>query len=133
MKEGSIVFFDGLCNLCSRSVQTILKWDKNDRYLIAPLQGKTAVSKLSDYLKTHPGTDSILLWHDNKVYSRSTAALKIAAGLTFPMNLLTIFWVFPPFIRDMVYKFIARNRYKWFGKRDACWLPEEKYTKKFLP
>jgi predicted DCC family thiol-disulfide oxidoreductase YuxK len=124
------VFFDGVCNLCSGSVQYIISHDKHDRFRFASLQSEYAAKELAgaDLHKV----DSIVLKKDGKIYTRSTAALKIASKLSFPTNLLYIFIIVPPFIRNVVYDFIARNRYKWFGKKEACWLPSPELRSKFL-
>lgn len=133
MEGKDIVFFDGVCNLCNRSVQTILKYDRKNRFRFASLQGETAGEMLSAYLKDHPESDSILLMTGNTIFSKSTAVLRIARYLAFPLNLSFTFIIIPVFIRDAVYKWIAANRYRWFGKRAECWLPSDEYKLKFLP
>ncbi len=128
--SSSTVFFDGVCNLCSGSVQFIIKHDKRDHFRFASLQGHYAATHLHDRDIRH--VDSIILEQDGKIYKRSSAALRIARKLAFPYNLLYGFIVIPPFIRNMVYDVIARNRYKWFGKKEACWLPSPALKAKFL-
>ncbi len=126
----SIVFFDGVCNLCSGSVQFIIRHDKRNKFRFSSLQGDLASKTLSGNAIKH--LDSIVLRQNNKLYTRSTAALKIAAGLSFPINLLYIFIIVPPFIRNFVYDYIAKNRYRWFGKMEACWLPSPELKSKFI-
>ena len=128
--EHAIVFFDGVCNLCSASVQFIIKHDKRDRFRFASLQSDIA----SVHLKgtDHKNLDSIVLKDGDKIYTRSSAALRIASKLSFPVSLLYAFMVVPPFIRNFVYERIAANRYKWFGKKEACWLPTPDLKSKFI-
>lgn len=133
MEQKKIVFFDGLCNLCSSSVQTILKYDRNKSFVFASLQGDTARELLKDYLLQHQGIDSIIYWNNGAIHAKSTAVLKIASKLIFPLNCSVIFMVVPAFIRNYIYDFVAARRYKWFGKKEICWLPDEQYTSRFLP
>ncbi|MEZ4804036.1 MAG: DCC1-like thiol-disulfide oxidoreductase family protein [Bacteroidia bacterium] len=125
-----IVFFDGYCNLCSSSVQWIIKNDLNNTFQFAPLNGETAkkIIEDEDILKE----DSIILFLNNKFYLRSTAVLKIAAKLKYPSRFLSVFLIVPVFIRNWVYQIVARNRYKWFGKKEVCWIPSEELNIKFL-
>lgn len=129
MKE-SVVFFDGVCNLCSESVQFIIRHDKKAKFRFASLQSDYATTELAG--TTLKNLDSIVLKQDGKIYTRSSAALRIASGLSFPTNLLYVFMIVPPFIRNFVYDQIAKNRYKWFGKKDACWLPTPELKSRFL-
>jgi len=126
----SVVFFDGVCNLCTGSVQFILQHDKKKRLMFSSLQSDFAVRELSGlHLKS---LGSIVFKHNGKFYTRSTAALRIALKLAFPVNLLYVFMLVPPFIRNMVYDYIAKNRYKWFGKKEACWLPTPELKSRFI-
>jgi len=127
--DHALVLFDGVCNLCSSSVQLIIKQDGKDYFRFASLQ-----SDLGAALKRQHNiaTDSIVLVEDGKVYTQSSAALRIARRLKGVYPLLYGFIVLPKFIRDAVYAWIARNRYKWFGKKDACWIPTPDLKKKFI-
>jgi predicted DCC family thiol-disulfide oxidoreductase YuxK len=125
-----IVFFDGVCNLCSSTVQFIIRHDRKARFRFASLQSDFASAELGPSGLKH--LDSIVLKDNGKLYTRSTAALRIAAKLSFPVNLLYIFIAIPPFIRDRVYQYIAKNRYKWFGKKESCWLPTAELKSRFL-
>ncbi len=133
MSGQSIVFFDGVCNLCNSSVQTILKYDRNGHFMFAPLQGETAKIKIAEYVNNHPGIDSIILVQDEKIYVKSTAVLRIARYLRFPLNLAFTFIIVPAFIRNVLYDWVAANRYKWYGKQNECWLPTPELKAKFLP
>lgn len=129
-----LILFDGVCNLCNSSVLYVIKRDEKDKFLFAPLQsaiGKTIIDKFNiDTSKT----DSILLYNPekNSLTHKSTAALLIAKQLTFPTNLLSVFLVIPAFIRNWVYNFIAKNRYKWYGKKESCMIPTPELKAKFL-
>ena len=130
--EGNIILFDGVCNLCNSSVQFILRHDKKKKFHFASLQSDPA-KILVPFLSEKKGTpESILLWENGKIYSHSTAALKIARQLRFPISGLYIFMIVPKLVRDAVYKWIARNRYKWFGKKESCMLPTQELKNRFL-
>lgn len=125
-----IVFFDGVCNLCNNSVQWIIRHDPAGLFLFAPLQGSTAKSILTEaQLKA---VDSIVYLNGNKVHVKSSAALRILGKMRFPYNLALVFLIVPTFIRNAVYDFVARNRYKWFGKQEACMLPTPELKRRFL-
>ncbi|GAL70993.1 thiol-disulfide oxidoreductase DCC family protein [Jejuia pallidilutea] len=129
----SLIVFDGVCNLCNASVQYVIKRDKNNKFLFAPLQSKIGEKIIKAYNINTAKVDSILLFNPKTgIYSKSTAALKIASKLSFPTNILTIFLIVPAFIRNWVYDFIAKNRYKWYGKKEACMIPTPDLKKKFL-
>jgi predicted DCC family thiol-disulfide oxidoreductase YuxK len=125
-----IVFYDGYCNLCSNSVQWIIKNDPKNTFYFAPLNGVTAKNLIIDdnLLKE----DSIVLFLNNSFYLRSTAVLKISQHLKYPSKLVSIFLLVPAFIRNWVYQIIAKNRYKWFGKKEVCWMPNAELNMKFL-
>ena len=128
----SVVLFDGVCHLCQNSVKFIIKHDKNERFLFASLQSDAAKDILLHNTSEKIKTDSIVLFQNNKIYTKSTAALKIAKHLSHGFVLLYGFIITPTFIRDWVYNYIAKNRYKWFGKDEACMLPSEKIKKRFI-
>ena len=134
--EQQIVFFDDICVLCSRSVRFIYRHDRKQRFLFASFDSE-AFRRISHLL---PGPDnssrslpdSVVLYRKGRVYLRSGAALRIAMLLRFPLPLLAAFLVVPPFIRNTVYDWIARNRYRWFGKRETCFLPDDDLRERFL-
>lgn len=128
-----LILFDGICNLCNSSVQYVIKNDKDNLFLFAPLQSETGKKILEKHNIDTSNTDSIILYtSQHKLYFKSSAALKIASKLKFPNNLLAVFLIVPVFIRDRVYNYIAKNRYKWYGKRNDCMIPTEKIKAKFL-
>jgi len=128
----AIIFFDGVCNLCNSSVQFVLKHDKKHHFVFAALQSDVARDILLQYPTKITKKDSILLIQNNKIYSESTAALLIAKQFTGFWKVLQIFWIVPKFIRDSFYQFIAKNRYRWFGKKDVCMIPSMKIKNRFL-
>lgn len=128
-----ILFFDGICNLCNSSVQFIIKKDKKNQFKFASLQSNLGQNFLMERNLPLNKLDSLILYEpETAYYTKSTAVLKIAAILGFPYNLLYIFMIFPKFLRDPVYSFIAKNRYRWFGKKDSCMIPSPELKEKFL-
>lgn len=125
-----IVFFDGYCNLCSGSVQWIIKHDKKGQFKFASLQSDFAKQTLDN--NTVESLSSLVLFQNNNTFLESTAALKIASKLDFPVNLLSVFLIIPAFVRNFFYKIISRNRYKWFGKKQECWLPTAELRQRFI-
>jgi predicted DCC family thiol-disulfide oxidoreductase YuxK len=122
--ESYTVFFDDICVLCSRSVQLIHRYDRRGRIYFASLDSE-AFSKIAHLVPAGAAApDSVILYMKGKVYLRSTAALHIASRLRFPVSLFAAGWIIPPFLRNALYDWIARNRYRWFGKRESCFLPE---------
>ncbi|AJR04178.1 thiol-disulfide oxidoreductase [Siansivirga zeaxanthinifaciens CC-SAMT-1] len=131
-KNHQVVLFDGVCNLCNSSVQFIIKNDKKGVFKFAPLQGTFGKDIINKYQIDTTQTDSIILLTKNGLKIKSTAALYISKALNFPLNLLFVFIIVPAFIRDGVYNVIAKNRYKWFGKKEACMIPTPELKNKFL-
>ena len=114
-----IILFDGVCNLCNSAVNFILKRDKNKQFQFVALQSERG-EKLSEKFKIAPETDSVILIIQNKVYTESDAAIKIARLLPAPWNWFSVFKIIPINIRNGIYKWIAKKRYRWFGKRETC-------------
>ena len=115
----SIVLFDGVCNLCNSAVAFIIKRDKKKTFKLSPLQSSFSETLNQQFHFKQPLLNSIVLIENNKVYQKSTAALRVVKKLSGPIKILYIFIIIPPFIRDAVYSVIAKNRYKWFGKRSC--------------
>ncbi|SHO63418.1 thiol-disulfide oxidoreductase DCC family protein [Algoriphagus zhangzhouensis] len=128
----SIVFFDGVCNLCNSSVDFMIKRDKNDRFLVGALQDETSKEILSQFDVKEDYLDSIVLLENGKIFYKSTAALKIAKQLSGFWPALYPLVFFPQSLRDAVYDWIGKNRYKWFGKQNTCRLPSPEEQAKFL-
>lgn len=126
--ERAIVFFDDMCVLCSRSVQFIYRHDHRKYFYFSSLDSE-AYRQVKEHMKEQAPLntmlpDSVILYMNGKLYLRSSAALRIAMRLRFPLPLLAVGFIIPPFLRDRLYDWIARNRYRWFGKRETCFVPE---------
>lgn len=131
MDDKPVILFDGICNLCSGSVEFILKRDKEKKFLFASLQSAYGQDLLKQFNLPADTFNSFILYQDGKIYTRSTAALKMFQQLK-GWKWIKIYWVVPKFIRDAVYNLVARNRYKWFGKKEKCWLPTPELKARFL-
>lgn len=132
MQEHGIIFFDGVCNLCNGAVQFVIERDSKNYFKFAALQSDFAQEKLTAFNLTVKHGDSFILLENGKVYEQATAALRVAKKLDGLWPLLYVFIIVPPFIRNWVYKFIAKNRYKWFGKQESCWVPTPELKNKFF-
>jgi predicted DCC family thiol-disulfide oxidoreductase YuxK len=127
-----IVLFDGVCNLCSSSVHFIIKHDKKNQFLFGSLQGNTGQAYLKKFNLRADQFNSFMLIENETLYTKSAAALRMLKYLGGGWQLFYAFMVVPAFIRDGIYNWIAKNRYQWFGKKDACWLPTPTLKAKFL-
>ncbi len=132
MSNRPIILFDGVCNLCSGAVQFVLKRDKKQQFRFASLQGNAGQELLKQYNLPQNNFNSFVLIDDGKVFTKSNAALEVAKRLNGGWKLLYAFKIIPKFIRDVVYRLIANNRYKWFGKKETCWLPILELRSRFL-
>ncbi|WP_339172176.1 thiol-disulfide oxidoreductase DCC family protein [Solibacillus sp. FSL R5-0691] len=126
-----ILLFDGECNFCDASVQFIIKRDPNALFQFASLQSDVGAALLKKY-DVPETTDSIVFIENDRHYTESTAALKITRNLSGFWKLFYVFIVVPKPVRDLVYRWIAKNRYKWFGKKQECMLPSPEQRKRFL-
>ncbi|SNS54357.1 Predicted thiol-disulfide oxidoreductase YuxK, DCC family [Belliella buryatensis] len=127
-----LVLFDGVCNLCNNAVDFIIRKDKKNRFKVGALQDKQVKEILEDYTINSEYLDSLVLIDGDKVYYKSTAALLISKNLSGFWPMLYGFIIFPKILRDPIYDWIARNRYKWFGKKETCRLPTEEEKSKFI-
>ncbi len=132
MNTQAVIFFDGYCNLCNGAVQFTIKRDAHDVFRFASLQSDYAEKNLAPFALEPQKGDSFVLLEGGRVYQRSTAALRVARKLNGLWPLLYGFIIIPGFIRDAVYNYIAKNRYKWFGKQKSCWVPTPELQQKFL-
>lgn len=132
MQISRIVLFDGYCNLCSNSVQFIVKHDPKAKFKFCSLQSDSAKKLIIQYAIPFQNVESIVLLIDNKFYLKSDAALYIAKQLKFPISILSIFILIPKFIRDAMYNWIAKNRYRWFGKKTECMIPDNSLSERFI-
>ena len=128
-----VLFFDGVCNLCNKAVQFVIKHDKRGLVHFATLQSGVGLEAkkavVADYGKL---PDSLIFLDNGKYYTESAAALRMAGYLDGGYKLLKALLLIPGFVRNPVYRFVARNRYKWFGKQDECMLPTPELKSRFL-
>jgi len=131
MQENApILFYDGHCNLCHKVVRFVVKRDKKKIFLLAPLQGETAVQQLSEAVRS---VDSVVLLAGNEVYLKSRAAFSVLKLLGLPWSVLNVFSILPMSLTDKIYDAIARRRYRIWGRRDVCELPDVLDQSRFLP
>jgi predicted DCC family thiol-disulfide oxidoreductase YuxK len=139
---GAIVLFDGVCNFCDRSVNFVIEHDPDGYFKFAPLQSEHGTELAARYGVTAAAgdeaanglipIDSVMLIEDEKLYTHSTAALRIARRLSGPASLLYAFIIVPRPIRDIFYKLFARYRYRFFGRKDVCMMPTPEVRGRFL-
>jgi predicted DCC family thiol-disulfide oxidoreductase YuxK len=126
-----VILFDGVCNLCDRSVQFILKRDPNGYFKFASLQSESGQKLLTKH-GFNTDINSFVLVEDEKVFVKSSAALRVCLRLKGAWKMLSILRFIPPSIRDFFYDIVAKNRYKWFGKKESCMLPSPQWKNRFL-
>jgi len=129
-QHDNILFFDGVCTLCNSFVDTLMRLDKNKKLRYASLQGNTAKKLLPKDMTTN--INSLVLIHQGELKTRSSASLTTFKVLGGVYSLAYIFILVPKFIRDWVYKLIAKNRYKWFGKQETCRVPTPSERERLL-
>jgi predicted DCC family thiol-disulfide oxidoreductase YuxK len=128
LKGKQVIFYDGVCGLCEKFIDFVIRYDSKRKFMYAPLQGKTA-QKLSIGLET---SNSVLLWQDGQIKDQSNAAIHIICQLKWWFKPTKVFLLVPVCIRNWVYTFIAKNRYKWFGKHEQCRIPTQEERSYFL-
>lgn len=131
-KAHKYILFDGVCNFCNASINFIIKRDKKGTFLFTPLQSDLGQKLMKQYDINPDKQDSIILIDSKKAYFKSDAALRISKELQGGWKYLRFFLVLPGFIRDFVYDIIARNRYKIFGKKEACMIPTPEERARFV-
>lgn len=132
MSTQPIILFDGICNFCNGAVNFTIKRDKHKLIRFAPLQSEAGRQLTAQYSLPENDMRSFLFIENGKVYNRSTAALRVCRYLKGLWPLMYAFIIVPAFIRNAVYDFIARNRYKWFGQKDECMIPAPDVKARFL-
>jgi len=128
----AIVLFDGLCNFCSGSVLFIIKRDTKGYFRFAAMQTDAGEKIMQQFGIGENRPESIILVENNRIWYRSSAALRIARKLRHGWPLFYGFICFPPFVRDFFYDIIARNRYRWFGQKESCFVPSEEIRQRFI-
>jgi predicted DCC family thiol-disulfide oxidoreductase YuxK len=128
-----IILFDGVCNLCDSAVQFIIKYDKNDVFRFVALQSELGQEILKHIGINPKNIDSIILYEPGVAYYyKSSAAIQIAKNLGGIWHFATVFKIIPAGISNQLYDYIAKNRYKWYGKKESCMIPTEELKSKFL-
>ena len=127
-----IILFDGVCNFCNNTINFLIRQDKKGVFHFAPLQSDIGQSLLRQQGLHQQQFDSFVLVTNSKAYLKSSAALQLVQYLPWYWQWARVFWVVPRPIRDGIYNWIARNRYKWFGKKDACMIPTPEVRSRFL-
>ena len=131
IENKKIIFYDGLCAMCNRFIRLLIKLDKKEKFLLAPLQGKNGEILKEKFSKELQGIDSVI-FYNKEVFTKSSAVINILNELGGAYKLAYIFIIIPTFISDSIYDYIARNRFQWFGKLDKCPMPEKKSISRFL-
>ena len=127
-----MILFDGVCNFCNATTNFVLKQDKKGIFRFAPLQSEVGQSLLKQYHLPSEEFDSFVLIDNGKVYKKSAAALRVMNKLPWYWKEAQILRIIPTPFRDAIYDFLARNRYKWFGKKDHCMVPTAEMRSRFL-
>jgi predicted DCC family thiol-disulfide oxidoreductase YuxK len=127
-----VIYFDGVCNLCVHSVQFVIRRDPEKQFRFASLQSETGQKTVNSHSLQASLSRTFILADNGRIYTRSAAALRVAKKLKGLWPLLYVFMIIPAFIRDAVYDWIAKNRYRWFGKNETCWVPSPELNERFL-
>lgn len=128
----NLILFDGVCNLCNASVNFVIDRDRKAKFSFASLQSEVGETLLRLNGGNHRELESVMLWKGGMLYKKSRAALEIARQLDGLWPALYFFRLFPSFLRDIVYDLVAANRYRWFGKKNECRLPEPGVRQRFV-
>lgn len=131
-KQKNIVFFDGVCNLCNSSVQFIIKRNKKRNFLYTSLQSDVAREILLQFPEKNINLDSIVLLENGKIYTKSSAIFQIVRNLDGLWKIFYVFKLVPQSLSDWVYNLVAKKRYDWFGKKNACMVPDKEIQDLFL-
>jgi predicted DCC family thiol-disulfide oxidoreductase YuxK len=134
-QSSTIILFDGVCNLCSGVVRFVIARDPHARFRFAALQSDAARRACAEVGATPPAAidpDTIIVIVNGRALERSDAALAIASRLPFPWPMFGVFRILPRALRDWLYRFVAKNRYRWFGKSDTCMMPTPELRARFL-
>jgi len=128
----TVILYDGLCCLCNRTIHFLLKIDHQAFLNFAALQSSTAKSLLEQVDHSRPLPDGVVLIHNGKIYTESDAALKSLQLIGGIWKLVAMLRYIPNFIRNPIYRIVARNRYRWFGKFESCPLPKPEWKNRFI-
>ena len=127
-----VLLFDGVCNLCNSSVNWIIDHDPAGKFSFAALQSDYGSARMRDFGADPAVLDSVVLIQNGKLYKKSRAALEVARQMKGLYPALYVFRLIPPFLRDLIYNWVAKNRYKWFGERNECRMPTPELKSRFV-
>lgn len=127
-----VIVFDGVCNFCNSFVNFVLERDPQGQFKFGTLQSSPAQQILQHFQLATDDYETFLLIEQGRLFTKSTAALKILKHLGFPWTLLWIFIIIPSSLRDLMYDFVARHRYRWMGKSESCRVPTEEERQRFV-
>ena len=127
-----IILFDGVCNYCNSIVNFIISQDKRAKFVFAPLQSAPGQQLLQQHNLPSTDFDSFVLIDNHKTYLRSSASLHVFKKLPWYWQWTQIFWIVPARVRDAIYNLVARNRYKWYGKKESCMIPTPVVKVRFI-
>ncbi len=127
-----VILFDGVCNLCTGSVQFVIKHDSKHQFRFASLQSEFGQQVMTEFHLPTTELGSFILLENGKIYTRSSGALRVTKKLNGGWPLLYVFMLVPAFIRNGIYNWVAKNRYKWFGKKEECWIPTKELNSLFI-
>ncbi len=130
--QHSLILFDGVCNLCSSLVQFVIRHDPKHHFRFASLQSGYGKAMLQKFNLPSTEFGSFILIEGENSYTRSTAALRVVKKLNGVWPVLYAFIIVPPFIRNVVYDWVAKRRYNWFGKKEECWIPTPELRELFV-
>lgn len=127
-----IILFDGVCNLCNSLVNKIIRLDKHDKFLFTSLQGKKGKEIIKEFNLEEKNIDSIVLYSNKEIKIKSRAVINIIYNINPLFRFIIIFRILPSFILDIIYDFVSKRRYKWFGKKNKCMIPDKNIQSKFI-
>src|SRR5213080_2194149 len=125
MMISPVILFEGVCNFCNSSINFLMRHDRNNVFRFAPLQSSTGQSLLTKHGLDQKSFTSFVLIEGEKVFTKSSAVLRLTKHLPWYWKTLQLFRIVPPFIRDAIYDWVAKNRYRWFGKKEVCMVPTQ--------
>ena len=126
-----IIFFDGVCNMCNSFVRLIIKLDYKELFVFCPISSKKGQKIINKFNLELKNIDSIILLKNNKITLKSEAVIEILVSLNLFFRFFLILKILPSKLLDLIYDFIAKYRYKLFGRKESCIIPDEKYKSRF--
>ena len=129
----NILLFDGVCNLCNGTVQFLLRIDRTKKLRFAALQSETGEQILARFRYAGPPLQTVVFCSGERLFTYSNGILEVCRIIGLPWSALYVFKLIPQPVRDAVYRWVARNRYQWFGTKETSWVPTPALKQRFLP